>query len=696
MSTHPESVNRHQGSEQHGGSATSGYRNLLPASVNVGQSGLMRILCAAIFALVLLVTIAPPVSAGSAADTKAIYTAIRTNDLNGLKSLVGSSESANSADATLTTPLMYAAEIGSLQAMELLIARGADVNAQNTLGITALMWSSSNVGKVRLLLSHNADPNKATQMGRTAMMMAAASSPSSEILKMLMAKGADAKAKDTFGGTALNVACLSDDMSAIRLLVEAGADVNGAGIDHGAAPGGTPLMNAAANGNLEAVNYLLKMGAKANAVTTSVPAFNVKSGAIALGSYSALSMAAPCAPAGLVKVLIDAGADVNQKDIRGMTPLMLAVATDAQNPATIKILLDHGANASARNNDDETAADWARKVGSPVAMGALGVRPRENRPYKSGSAAPSVRTAIERSLALVEPAASEFNEVGGCVGCHAQIATSFAVAAARAKGIKTDDRLSRERVEQMTAGYSFQNAGILPAQRIAAGGVPEINVWILEALARENYAPDAVTDLAVSDLLVHQRPEGNWRMNGTRTPLFDGDFTRTALALRALKHYAPPALSSEAKARIERAKQWLLHATPVATEDRNMQLVGLSSAGASVDVLRRLASEISAQQHADGGWSQRQELGSDAYATATTLWALAESGVVKPGDEVYRKGVGYLLSTQHEDGSWFVASRAVRFQPYFEGGFPYADDQWISSMATAWATNALALALPEK
>jgi hypothetical protein len=44
-------------------------------------------------------------------------------------------------------------------------------------------------------------------------------------------------------------------------------------------------------------------------------------------------------------------------------------------------------------------------------------------------------------------------------------------------------------------------------------------------------------------------------------------------------------------------------------------------------------------------------------------------------------------------GHWRVLSRAAKFQPYFESGFPYGHDQWISSVGTAWAANALALAL---
>jgi squalene cyclase len=72
-----------------------------------------------------------------------------------------------------------------------------------------------------------------------------------------------------------------------------------------------------------------------------------------------------------------------------------------------------------------------------------------------------------------------------------------------------------------------------------------------------------------------------------------------------------------------------------------------------------------------------------------TLWALQEAGLSKPDD----KGVQFLLRTQSDDGSWHVASRATKFQQYFESGFPYEHDQWISTMGTGWAAAALALSL---
>ena len=141
-------------------------------------------------------------------------------------------------------------------------------------------------------------------------------------------------------------------------------------------------------------------------------------------------------------------------------------------------------------------------------------------------------------------------------------------------------------------------------------------------------------------------------------------------------------------------RRWLERATATTTEDRNMQLIGLECVGASEETLRRLAKTILSSQREDGGWAQTRFLSSDAYATGQTLVALVNTGMLKPSDAAYRRAANYLLATQHADGSWLVRSRSPKFQPYFESGFPYGHDQWISAMATGWATAALAFGLP--
>jgi hypothetical protein len=83
---------------------------------------------------------------------------------------------------------------------------------------------------------------------------------------------------------------------------------------------------------------------------------------------------------------------------------------------------------------------------------------------------------------------------------------------------------------------------------------------------------------------------------------------------------------------------------------------------------------------------------SDAYATGQVLAALHEAGVVTAKDRPYRRAVSYLLKTQLADGSWFVESRSLPVQPYFETEFPHGRSQFISCAATAWATLALSQA----
>ena len=85
---------------------------------------------------------------------------------------------------------------------------------------------------------------------------------------------------------------------------------------------------------------------------------------------------------------------------------------------------------------------------------------------------------------------------------------------------------------------------------------------------------------------------------------------------------------------------------------------------------------------------------STAYATGKSLVAL-QIGGLPTSDAAYQRGIKFLLATQQQDGSWYVKTRALAFQPWFDAGFPHGYDQWISAAGTGWAAMALALALPE-
>jgi ankyrin repeat protein len=634
-----------------------------------------------------LLAVSVCISAYAQQDYERLNSAIRGGDIAALKTLLDRGVSPNTPDDRQITPLMYAAATGSAEAMKILIDRGAEVNRQNAFGSTALMWSAGDVQKIRLLMHHGADVNKVSKSGRTALMLAARIPDSAPAVHMLLAKGAAVEPKDNQGATALVEAIAGNDTESIRMLIEAGADIRQAG----GFLGFSPLSGAAAAGNAAIVRLLLQKGAKVDETMTAPESvLTVKNGKIAFGHITPLAMASTYGPPEVVKTLIEAGADVNAQDVRGMTPLMLAFSTDRFNPAIVRMLLAHGADPSRKSTAGESALDWAHKMGANGFSESLTARD-VTAPRAEQTAMPDLRSAVERGVQILEKGSANFFVKGGCVACHAQIPAHIAVSAARTRGVAVDEKAAAERLQQLTVGLTAAGPAILDRQGFVGG---DGALYFFEALARGGFAPNRGTDFMVAELATEQWPDGRWSEGGVaRTPLSDSPFSRTSMAIRALKTYATPGRAAETKERIERAAQWLLHAEPLTTEDFDMRLSGVAAAGGSHTELEKLAEPILARQRPDGGWGQREELPADAYATGMALSALTESGVLKPDDTAYQRGVKFLLSTQNPDGSWHVVSRAAKLQPYFESGFPWGHDQWISMMGTGWATGALALAL---
>lgn len=628
----------------------------------------------------------------SAANAENVYQAIRENDLARVKALVATRADANAPGEFGASPLMVAAAVGSVDAVKLLIGAGADVNAQNAFGSTALIWSATDPEKVRLLLDAGANPNVAAKSGRTALFVAAMTEGNAAVVRTLMAKGADVKIRDAFGNTMLNAAAAGNDLETIRLMLAAGIDVNAASVT-----GLTPLITAAYHGNAEAVRLLLSKGARVNDVAafpTMFPIENPKSGVIALSKVTPL-LAAAASHFEVVKLLLDAGADVNARDGRNMTPLMIAVATDRQDARILRLLLDHGADAAIQSNAGETAGDWARKAAAKPALDLLKVERLQPAHAPSASAKGNARAAAEKAVALLESSSQKFFESSGCVSCHHQNATDFAVAEARAKGLKVSAEAQVERMKMISDQPGAPPAALL-LERMDIG-VPEIFAATAAALAAASAPPNMATDLIAANIAATQAADGSWHLQngiGDRPPTSVGAITRTALCIRALNVYAPPARAAEMKARIAKARDWLKSAAVVTSEDANMQLLGLLWAGVEPSALTPMTDRIRSAQQANGGWSQRDEFDPDAYATGQSLYVLAKAGALRPNDAAYQRGIAYLLASQADNGSWRVASRSPKFQAYFNSGFPYAGDQWISAWGTSWAVMALAQAAP--
>jgi squalene cyclase len=161
-----------------------------------------------------------------------------------------------------------------------------------------------------------------------------------------------------------------------------------------------------------------------------------------------------------------------------------------------------------------------------------------------------------------------------------------------------------------------------------------------------------------------------------------------------MQAYTPPGLEKQFQQQFVRARKWLESATPRENQEDAFRLLGLKWTDASQKTIDQAREAQLASQNDDGGWSQLPQLPSDAYATGLALYALHIGGDVATDSPEYKNGVSFLLRTQDRQGAWHVKSRSYGIQPYFESGFPYEHDQWISSAATGWATAALLLCDP--
>ena len=610
------------------------------------------------------------------ADAKAtrIMAALRDGDKQSFKKLASEdAKVGNLRGAGGTTPLMQAALYGDVESVRLLLEGGADPNIRNDAGATALMWGVGDLEKARLLLDHGADVNARSEDERTPLLIAAGQFGSSPVVKLLLDRGANVAVKSPYAlgyWTPLSEAARAGDDASLRLLIGHGAD---------AKSGGFEALANAYRANCAICLETLIEGADRGTLTRA-----------------ALLLAPPRGDARGSGMLVDRGADPNARNPRGYTILMLAASSDAIPAETVKTLITRGAEVNAKSPEGKTALDFAKQRGSTAVVDLL---------IKAGAkegAAPAtvawnpkpahvIRAAIERSIPLLQRTDSIFTQKAGCVSCHNNSLTAMAVATARQSGLPVDEQIARNQLKT-TASHietlrerALQDTGI-PGESSAPG-------YIMLGLAAENYPPDPATDALARFVRSRQLPDGRWVTVSHRPPIESNDIQVTAAALRSLQVYGPKAERAKYEVAIKGAAEWLMKAQPQTTEERAFQLLGLGWAGVKVNdpIIKKDVRGLLAEQRSDGGWAQLPSLSSDAYATGQALVALKQAGGLSVTSAEYERGVEFLLKTQFEDGSWYVKSRSMPIQPYFESGFPYGEDQWISVAATNWATMALAL-----
>jgi ankyrin repeat protein len=285
---------------------------------------------------------------------------------------------------TRGTALWYAAHVGNIEVVKLLVEAGADVNPGSWPPLCAAVdedntaiaeylidhganvnypkdWGplqeaattkSHNIEMVKLLIERGADVNATSW---PALHTAISRAKNRDMAEFLIQHGADVNAKDTYGYTPLYYAIryiYNSDF--INLLIAKGAKV-----DTKCTGGETALMSGAVIGRTEAVKLLLEAGADINAKDDR--------GQTALHRMMDISYRPS---KNMAELLLARGADVNSKDKDGRTPLHLAA--ESADADIVELLLDNGARINEKDDESGfTALHYAARFGNKDAAEVL-------------------------------------------------------------------------------------------------------------------------------------------------------------------------------------------------------------------------------------------------------------------------------------------------------------------------------------
>jgi ankyrin repeat protein len=307
-----------------------------------------------------------------------------------------------------TPALHWLVDLEELDLTRRLLDAGADVNLRTGLGVDALSLAIENrdPDMVQLLLDRGADVKTADAAGETPLMLAARSG-SPEIVRAVLAKGVDIDLREPHDRqTALMIGVRSGSPDLVALLLAAGADVNaqslpadepawrlpsqvaaskGVGVNWGGYPprgareaiGGakTPLLYATRQGDLTTTRLLVEAGAKleqsdANGVTPLLNAI--------INAAVASKPGPPTEHLEVAGYLIEQGADIHVSDWYGQTPLFAAVELrnlDVPRPTRdngidrgavfelIRELLARGADPNTRIQQVQPVRRWVTRLG---------------------------------------------------------------------------------------------------------------------------------------------------------------------------------------------------------------------------------------------------------------------------------------------------------------------------------------------
>ena len=264
-------------------------------------------------------------STGVTAEDMPLMAAVQQGDIDSIRSLLRKKTDVNSARADGTTALAWAVYKSDDQAVELLLKSGADVNAANDYGVTPLYLACRNGDSaiVSQLLKGGANPNLAKQTGETPL-MTCTNTGDAQSVKLLIDNGAEINAAENQEGqTALMWAVAEKHPAVTKVLVDNGANVH---MKSRIIPMPEP--------------YVIELEAGTSIWGSNYPP-TIRFQEVT-GGFTALYFAAQQGDAESARILIDAGANVNEPHPEHGSPLVVAMASGRE--AVAKLLLEKGAD----------------------------------------------------------------------------------------------------------------------------------------------------------------------------------------------------------------------------------------------------------------------------------------------------------------------------------------------------------------
>ncbi|XP_005950521.1 kinase D-interacting substrate of 220 kDa B isoform X4 [Haplochromis burtoni] len=345
-----------------------------------------------------------------------LFSYVEEENLSALKAHLDRFKEVDGRSDNGQTPLMLAAEQGSLEIVQELIRRGANVNLddvdcwsalisaakeghvevvkellENSAyiehrdmgGWTALTWAAykGRVEVAKLLLEHGANPNTTGQQYSVYPIIWAAGRGHADIVKLLLQNGAKVNCSDKYGTTPLIWAARKGHFDCVMHLLENGADV-----DQEGANSMTALIVAVRGGYTEVVKELLKRNPNVNMTDKD--------------GNTALMIAAKEGYTEIVQDLLDAGTYVNIPDRSGDTVLIGAVR--GGHVEIVRALLHKYADIDIRGQENKTALYWAVEKGNATMVrDILQCNPDTETCTKDGET-PLIKATKMRNIEIVE------------------------------------------------------------------------------------------------------------------------------------------------------------------------------------------------------------------------------------------------------------------------------------------------------